>query len=191
MAHHERGLVRAPLPVQLMAAAAGSTHGGAWEQQPLWRLQSAPVTLHLTSADSVRSSTGCVYMYAALQDKSLHKYKLVVPTTMSAAQAKVRLIPPTVLLIDLFCGPQLHAALAVLLPLHANLRDFDASPSKTCKSYSDLKHQRVNFNREMSSTVMRTCPLSKYFRHVLQIHRSSGTTLSTAGCSISRIVCTV
>lgn len=86
--------VRAPLHLQLMAAAAGSTPGGAWEQQPLWRLQSAPVTLHLTSADSVRSSTGCVYMYAALQDKSLHKYKLVVPTAMPAAPAKVRLNPP-------------------------------------------------------------------------------------------------
>ena len=92
VAHHECGLETAPLPLQLMAAAAGTTYGGAWEQQPLWRLQSAPVTLHLTSADSVRSSTGCVYMYAALQDKSLHKYKLVVPPTMPAAQAKVRLI---------------------------------------------------------------------------------------------------
>lgn len=82
-----------------MATAAGSTHGGAWEQQPLWRLQSAPVNLHLALADSVRSSTGCVYMYAALQDKSLHKYKLVVPTTMPAAHAKVCLIPPMALLI--------------------------------------------------------------------------------------------
>ncbi len=91
--------------MQLMAAAAGSTHGGAWEQQPLWRLQSAPVTLHLTSADSVRSSTGCVYMYAALQDKSLHKYQLVVPTTTPAAHAKVGVNPPVVLLIDLCCGP--------------------------------------------------------------------------------------
>ena len=126
MAHHECGLETAPLPVQLMAAAAGTTYGGAWEQQPLWRLQSAPVTLHLTSADSVRSSTGCVYMYAALQDKSLHKYKLVVPPTMPAAQAKVRLSPPTVLLIDLCCGPQLYAALGVLLPINANLRDIDA-----------------------------------------------------------------
>ncbi len=116
-----------------MAAADGSTPGGAWEQQPLWRLQSAPVTLHLTSADSVRSSTGCVYMYAALQDKSLHKYKLVVPTTMPAAQAKVRLIPPKALLIDLCCGPQLQAALGMLLPVHANLGDVDANPSKPCK----------------------------------------------------------
>jgi len=116
VAHRECGLVRAPLPVQVMADATGSTPGGAWEQQPLWRLQSAPLTLHLTSADSVRSSTGCVYMYAALRDKSLHKYKLVVPTTMPAAQAKVRLIPPMALLIDLCCGPQLHAALGVLLP---------------------------------------------------------------------------
>lgn len=104
-----------------MAAATGSTPGGAWEQQPLWRLQSAPLTLHLTSADSVRSSTGCVYMYAALRDKSLHKYKLVVPTTMPAAQAKVRLIPPMALLIDLCCGPHLHAALGVLLPVQARL----------------------------------------------------------------------
>lgn len=32
---------------------------------------------------------------------------------------------------------------------------------------------------------------SKYFRHVQQIHRSSGTTLSIAGCSMSRIVCTI
>ena len=127
VAHHECGLGTAPLPVQLMAGASCSTtYGGAWEQQPLWRLQSAPVTLHLTSADSVRSSTACVYMYAALQDKSLHKYKLVVPPTMPAAQAKVRLIPPTVLLIDLCCGPQLYAALGVLLPINANLRDIDA-----------------------------------------------------------------
>jgi len=117
-----------------MAAAAGCTRGGAWEQQPLWRLQSAPATLHLTSADSVRSSTGCVYMYAALQDKSLHKYKLVVPTTMPAAQAKVRLISPAVLLIDLCCGPQLHAALSMLLPIHANLRHVDANLIKACKS---------------------------------------------------------
>lgn len=60
-----------------------------------------------------------------------------------------------------------------------------------CKLYTDLKHQRVNLNGEMSSSMTRTCPLSRYFWHVLQVHRSSGTTLSTAGCSISRIVCTI
>ncbi len=165
-----------------MAAAAGSTHGGAWEQQPLSRLQSAPVTLHLTSADSVRSSTGCVYMYAALQDKSLHKYKVVVPTTMPAAKAKVRLISSITLLIDLCCGPRLHAALGVLLPVHANLTDIDAIPSETCKHpHSDFKHQHANCKGVVSTArrdeasggmqqLTRSCIVAQYTHSALKAH---------------------
>ena len=68
-----------------MRPAAGSLQGQPWGQQLLWRLQSGPVALAFGSPDTSRPNTGAFYMYAALQDKSVHKYKLIVP----ASAAKV------------------------------------------------------------------------------------------------------
>jgi len=86
------------------------------------------------------------------------------------------------LLIDLCCGPRLHAALGVLLPVHANLTDIDAIPSETCKHpHSDFKHQHANCKGVVSTArrdeasggmqqLTRSCIVAQYTHSALKAH---------------------
>ncbi|KAL3139283.1 hypothetical protein ABBQ38_003623 [Trebouxia sp. C0009 RCD-2024] len=60
----------------MLAPSASGVMGDPWSQQPLCRLQSAPLAL-LSGLDPALASTSSpLPLYAALQDKSVHKYQL-------------------------------------------------------------------------------------------------------------------
>ena len=63
--------------LELQVLTSGDMSGQAWDQQPFWRLQSAP--LDIVTVPSVKSGSNGNTVYMALRDKSIHKYKLVVP----------------------------------------------------------------------------------------------------------------
>ena len=64
--------------------------GELWNQQHLCKLQSAPTAL-LNGSDAVPgSSNNALLLYAALQDKSVHKYRLSMPALLMPSKTKVQ-----------------------------------------------------------------------------------------------------
>ena len=63
--------------------------GEPWKQQELCKLQSAPTTL-LNGSDTLPgSSNNAFLLYAALQDKSVHKYRLNMSALLTPSKTKV------------------------------------------------------------------------------------------------------
>ena len=77
--------------LQLLAPPASGVVGDPWSQQPLCKLQSPPLTL-LPVANRAGSISGnSALLFTALQDKSVHKYQLNMPTLTTSSKAKVLL----------------------------------------------------------------------------------------------------
>ena len=72
-----------------MSPPASGVMGDAWNQQGLCKLQSAPIAL-LNGSDALPgSSNNALLLYAALQDKSIHKYRLNLPALLMPSKTKV------------------------------------------------------------------------------------------------------
>lgn len=63
-------------PSQVVSCAQQSFTDSAWSVTPCWKLQAAPLSLLPALAYAPGSADGTLVVYAALQDKSVHKYRL-------------------------------------------------------------------------------------------------------------------
>ena len=75
--------------LQLVAPPASGIVGDPWSLQTLCKLQSPPLTLLPVPDRAGSSSSNSVLLFAALQDKSVHKYQLNMPALAAPSKAKV------------------------------------------------------------------------------------------------------
>lgn len=64
------------LLLQIVSCTKQDVGASAWSTTPCWKLQSTPLSLLPAAAYAPGSSNGSLVVYAALQDKSVHKYRL-------------------------------------------------------------------------------------------------------------------
>lgn len=91
MPYHDVGAhsTQVVLVVQVLSAPTSGAMGAPWNQQALCKLQSAPVAL-LNGPDTLPgSNNSTLLLYAALQDKSVHKYRLNISALLMPSKTKV------------------------------------------------------------------------------------------------------
>lgn len=77
--------------MQMLTPSASGVMGDPWNQQPLCRLQSAPLALLSGLDTALGSGSSTLLLYAALQDKSVHKYQLNMTALTMPSKTKVPL----------------------------------------------------------------------------------------------------
>ena len=75
--------------VQMLTPSANGVMGDPWSQQPICKLQSAPLALLSGLDPALGSSSSTLLLYAALQDKSVHKYQLNMSALTMPSKTKV------------------------------------------------------------------------------------------------------
>lgn len=78
--------------LQVASCSKQASTSSDWSLTPCWKLQSAPTSLLPANAYAPGSSNGTLVIYASLQDRSVHKYRLDLHAILML-KPKVRCLP--------------------------------------------------------------------------------------------------